>query len=234
MSKKFISILIFFALTTIHIVFLFIYIRNLNMSIEQISHESIEKTLHKVANDFYRFKDYNIHSKIIETQKDSKGNIIVTQYNMNEVYHLASKMEEYLSKLFLEEEQISLKPYQLINIEKHQKQGILLLIPLGMITQNPLINHFGPKIPVVIHFMDTFLTQVQTKVTNYGINNALMEIILHIKIKYETIGLKKSVKEEIDYDYLIDSRIIQGNVPNWYAGTYEKRSAFYEIQKEKE
>ena len=231
MSKNTVSIVIFLILMVTHVALFLFNITDLNNSIERISSDSIEKTLNKIANDFNLYKDKNIHFKIIEIQKDSKGQITSMNYNMDEVYQIARKMEEHLSNRFLKEEQISLKPYQLTNRISHQHQGILLLIPLGMITQNPLINNLGPKIPVVIHFMDTFLAQVQTKVTNYGINNALMEIILHIKIKYEIIGFKKSVKKEIEYNYLIDSRIIQGSVPNWYAGTYEKHSAFYEFPK---
>ena len=223
--------MLFFALIIMNTVIILFSFKNLNRSIEQIASDSIEKTLNNVANDFYLFKDNDINSKIIEIQKDSKGKITTMKYNMDEVYHLASKMEGHLSKRFLEEEKISLEPYHLKYKIGKKKQGIVLLIPLGMITQNPLLNNFGPKIPVVIHFMDTFLTQVQTRVTNYGLNNALMEIILHIKMKYEVIGFKKSVKEEIEYDYLIDSRIIQGSVPNWYAGAYEKHSNLYTFQK---
>ena len=77
--------------------------------------------------------------------------------------------------------------------------------------------------------MDTFFTQIKTKVTDYGLNNALIEIYLNIKIHYKIIGISETDDETLEYDILLDSRIIQGNIPNWYAGSYEKRSKITEM-----
>lgn len=210
------------ALIMIHSIFLLSATNLITPGIEQISHASIEKTLYRITNHFSTYSKDHIEQDIVEIKKDSNGRIISMNYNMHKVYELASEIEENISNKFAEEEIISLKPYQLSYQKQSNNQGILILVPIGMITNTPTINNLGPKIPVVIHFMDTFLSQVKTKTTSYGMNNALMEIILCIKLKYEIIGVQNMKYEEIEYEYLIDSRIIQGEIPKWVSGSYEK------------
>ena len=72
-------------------------------------------------------------------------------------------------------------------------------------------------------------SHLNTKVTSYGINNALLEIYLQVTISYEIILPVTAHKETLEYELLIDAGLIQGKVPNWYANSFETQSAFLEL-----
>ena len=79
------------------------------------------------------------------------------------------------------------------------------------------------------HFLDSVFTNVKTRITDYGINNALLEIYLQVTIYYEIILPVTAHKETLEYELLIDAGLIQGKVPNWYANSFETQSAFLEL-----
>ena len=102
-------------------------------------------------------------------------------------------------------------------------------MPLGVVSNSVFFANLGPKIPVYLHFIDSVLTQVKTKVTDYGINNALLEVYLNVTISYEIISPVTETKKTLDYQLLMDSKVIQGRVPNLYPGLFESQTTFFEV-----
>lgn len=99
---------------------------------------------------------------------------------------------------------------------KMQKKGVLFEIPSGVVFQNALLSNLGPKIPVKLSFVGDIISNINTKVTNYGINNALIEINLNIKVT-EKVILPISINEvEIELSVPVALKLIQGNIPNYY------------------
>ena len=106
---------------------------------------------------------------------------------------------------------------------------LLLNIPIGMASNSPFLNNFGPKIPIGIQYIDTVFTQVKTNIQAYGINNALIEIYLDISLTYEIISPVTKENEELKYSLLIDSVIVNGVVPNLYGKTFESKTVFFNV-----
>ena len=52
--------------------------------------------------------------------------------------------------------------------------------------------------------------------TNYGINNALVEIYLEVSLKYDLITPVQMQSQSLDFNVLLGAKIINGTVPNWY------------------
>ena len=77
--------------------------------------------------------------------------------------------------------------------------------------------------------MNSVFTNVQTRITDYGINNAMLEIYLHVTISYEVVLPVTTKEEEKSYEFLLDTQLIQGEVPDWYNKNYEAETTFFEL-----
>lgn len=112
---------------------------------------------------------------------------------------------------------------------KITNDGYLLEIPIGYITNSPLLVNLGPKIPVKISATDVVLGDVQTKITEFGINNAMLEIYLNFEIKYNTTLPLKEETKKAKYRALVASKVINGRIPDFYNGTINKKSNTFNL-----
>ena len=101
--------------------------------------------------------------------------------------------------------------------KENLKKGIIFRIPSGIVFNNSLLTNIGPKIPVRFTLVGDVLSGINTKVTNYGINNALLEVSVNIKLTLKVI-LPISTKEvNVETNVPLAIKMIQGNVPNYYS-----------------
>ena len=101
--------------------------------------------------------------------------------------------------------------------KENLKKGIIFRIPSGIVFNNSLLTNIGPKIPVRFTLVGDVLSGINTKVTNYGINNALLEVSVNIKLTLKVM-LPISTKEvNVETNVPIAIKMIQGNVPNYYS-----------------
>lgn len=104
-------------------------------------------------------------------------------------------------------------------------EGYILNIPIGYITNSPLLLNLGPKIPIKIVTTDVALGSVNTSIREFGINNALIEIYINIEIETNAILPLKTGTTKDNYQILVASKIITGKVPNFYGGYFSKESS---------
>lgn len=102
------------------------------------------------------------------------------------------------------------------------KKGIFYEIPVGVVFNNSLLANLGPKIPIKFSLISNVITDIKTNITNYGINNALLESKLNIKIQGKVILPITSKLVEIEYNMPIITKIIQGSIPNYFLNTIKK------------
>ena len=100
----------------------------------------------------------------------------------------------------------------------------MLKLPFFIGNKNPLLVNLGPKIYIPLNFSGALLTNLKTKIKDYGLNNALVEIYVTIKINIDILYPYNKNKEEINYDVLIASSIINGRVPSFYGGVIDTKS----------
>ena len=122
----------------------------------------------------------------------------------------------------------NLKQLELGNINEYNelKKGVVLEIPLGQIYNNFLLNNKGPKIPVKLKIIGDMEMETKTKVTNYGINSALIEISLETRIKEKVILPITSKEIEVTQSTPIAIKLVQGTVPNYYSNGINKFETF--------
>ena len=126
--------------------------------------------------------------------------------------------------------------YLLLNeISKKVKKTInddetmILKLPLAIGTNNTFLVNLGPKVTIKIAYINSVLTNVYTKITNYGLNNALVEAYIKITIDGQIITPVTTNKASIEYDMLISSKVINGRVPEFYGGYLTTNSSILDI-----
>lgn len=91
-----------------------------------------------------------------------------------------------------------------------------LTMPLGVIFQNPLLNHMGPRVPIKVEMVGAVVSDVVTKTTAFGINNSLIEVL--IKTQLKVVVMIPFYEEEITlvtHTPLV-IKMVQGEVPHFY------------------
>lgn len=96
------------------------------------------------------------------------------------------------------------------------KKGIIFEIPSGLVFQNAFFSNLGPTIPIKLSLVGDIISEVNTQVTNYGINNALIEVRICIKLTEQVILPLTTNRIEIESSVPIALKLIQGTVPNYY------------------
>lgn len=107
---------------------------------------------------------------------------------------------------------------------RYMSEGYIMEVPIGYITSNPLFVNLGPKIPIKIMATDVVYGNVKTRITEYGINNAMVEVYLELNIKINVALPIVHETYSFSYNYLLASKIINGKVPDFYGGIIDKKS----------
>ncbi len=155
------------------------------------------------------------------TTKDTNGNIVSIDFNsaiVNKILSTSTKEVEQNLR-YIEEgrlEELELSDHLLLEYQK--KKGLFYAIPLGVVFENPILSNFGPKIPFQFHFVGSITSTIETKITNYGINNAMIEVYVHLFVQLEVLLPFLSKQVEVDTLVPIALKLMPGNIPEYYAG----------------
>lgn len=156
------------------------------------------------------------------TNKNGDGSVSSIDFNsivVNKIYSKVSKnVKTYLNKLEKGEiSDLGLSDNTLFNVsEKDLKNGIIYEIPSGIIFKNALLENIGPKIPVKLSFLGNVTTDIVTNISDYGINNAIVEIGIKIVVIEQVILPFNTSQVEIETIIPITIKLVQGTVPNYY------------------
>ena len=151
---------------------------------------------------------------------NSKDLYRVTKNDKNEITMI--DYDSYLVNLFLKDISNNIS----IALDEEEKD-IAFYVPMGTIFKNPLLNSKGPKLPVRIEMLGSVNTNIETKVKDYGINNSLIEMYIHVVVKEKVMLPVISSDIKIENNFPISYKIIAGKVPNYYGNGISKSSGLY-------
>ncbi len=97
-------------------------------------------------------------------------------------------------------------------------------MPSGIVTNNALLSNLGPKIPVKFELVGDVISNIDTKITNYGINNAMIEISVNVQLNEQIILPFISKRISYTTNIPIAIKLIQGTIPNYYFNGMNKSS----------
>lgn len=180
--------------------------------------------VNNIINEYSLKEDYDTIKNILIINKNKNNEIIDIDFDLTSLYnfsgHITDELKNDLSNLELGKTNMDYYDEYLSS----NKDYFVLMVPYGISSNNIYFSNLGPKIPVKVKFVGSILTGVKTKVTDYGINNSLIEVFTTINITSLTITPVASKRNSRDFEILAASKIIEGKVPEIYGGILEKSS----------
>ena len=202
-------IIITFCLILFFVAILFIiYSSLLAPKIKKISKEYVKKEVYSVIYNAIYNDNKIMTDDLFDIYQNSNEEILYVNFNVNKSYNYLKQITNNIKN--------NIKP---INIE----------VPLFVVSNNPIISNLGPVINIQAKFVNSLSTNVYTKITDYGLNNALVEAYVKIDIDALIITPVNQESQKFTYDLLISSKIINGKVPSLYGGEFLTKSNLLNI-----
>lgn len=164
--------------------------------------------------------------ELVDITKNNNDEIQLITYNSNNVLSILNNITNSIQEKILLVENGRLNDMDLpIYYNKDKlKKGIIYEIPVGLITNNVFLSNLGAKIPVRYKMIGDVISNISTTVSSYGINNALIEVDIHVEvsmlINLPFITNRITISNKIP----LSIKVIQGVVPNYYLGKFTTNS----------
>lgn len=188
-----------------------------------------------VVNDAYTAKEYDMNeNKLFEIIQGSDGEIKTIIYDTMAVNTLLNSITD---KVYDDFNKLESGDIESLNIRENiltnsatniGSEGIILEIPSGIILDNYLFSNLGPKIPIKISLTGEFESHISTEVKEYGINNALIEMYIDIRVTEQVTVPFLSEKIIIENQIPISLNVINGKIPDYYLNGFDKQSNIYQ------
>lgn len=202
--------------------------KNLEKSITDYATIETKRVATAILNDVIRNCNFS-EENLYEIVKNNTQEIELINYNSKEVNNILSKINKKITKKLLELERgetqnISLSDGLKGKSYTYLKNGVVCDIPVGSLTGNSLLINTTMTIPLRFSFVGSVKSNLDVKVTSYGLNNALVELSIIAEIT-EQITLPHTSKEvKVSSSIPIVTELIQGKIPYYYQGGLEKNS----------
>ena len=168
--------------------------------------------------DFALKDSYNTVNKIVNS---AVNNVIENNFNMDELFILLNDKDGNVISIDFDSIMLN-KVITLISLEIEKQLYNMeekdYKIPFTVIFKNNFLNNIGPKVPIKVKLIGGIINNFETKVTNYGINNALIELCLKLELRISVALPFVSDDVVISNVYPLALKLINGNIPEYYAG----------------
>ena len=179
------------------------------------------KKLNPKLNDYIDFlvKD-EIYKKVI------KSNNFITNEEINDILYIDKNNSNEIVYLDYDID----KTYKLLNkyidsLKKDNSKSKILTVPFFIASDNIIISSLGPKIKFKYEIIDNVKGKIKTKVTDFGVNNALVEMYFELEIGYLVVIPMNKKESVLKTEILISSKVINGKVPTFYGKNIFKESS---------
>ena len=115
-----------------------------------------------------------------------------------------------------------------ITLEKYNLDESYFYIPSGIIFNTTMLNNIGPRIPINLEIISSVNPNLKTEVTEYGINNSLIEVYIHVIVDVKMILPMYSNTMQIVVVVPLAVKLIQGEVPKYYQRGYASSTLFFD------
>lgn len=179
------------------------------------------KKLNPKLNDYIDFLVKNeIYKKVI------KSNNFITNEEVNDILYIDKNKSNEIVYLDYDMD----KTYKLLNkyidsLKKDNSKSKILTVPFFIASYNIIISSLGPKIKFKYEIIDNVKGKIKTKVTDFGVNNALVEMYFELEIGYLVVIPMNKKESVLKTEILISSKIINGKVPTFYGKNIFKESS---------
>ncbi|MGG1292177.1 sporulation protein YunB [Bacillus smithii] len=171
----------------------------------------------KVAN----VMDINDIIEIVPNRDQSKSS--TTRLNTEIINRILGEVTNQVQNNLREAEKGKLEPLDYADVKLDPQQskkleGIVFSVPLGQATNNAILGNLGPNVPVRFHAVGDVRSDVKSTVRPYGINNAYVEVAIHVQVNVQIIIPFSTKTTKVEQDIPVAMGIIQGDVPQFFGG----------------
>lgn len=161
-------------------------------------------------------------NEIIEDLPSESDYMVTTKFNTEIINQVRAEttalVKEHLE--LAEQGDLTMLP-DLENIEYNVQEiqdgdGIVFFVPLAQALNIPLLGNLGPKVPIRFHIIGNVNSNVSTNFKEFGINNALVEVTIHVKVNVQIIVPFASKSSTVEQEIPVAIGLIRGQVPNIY------------------
>ena len=158
-----------------------------------------------------------ISDDLYEINMDGNDEIKMITYNSYEVTKLINKVTSNVEDKIRQIETGKINYYG----ENDELGGVIAEIPMGVIFGNAMLSNIGPKINVRLNMLGDIVSNVETEVKPYGINNAYVELRIFLEVSARIVLPFASEKVVISNVIPLSMNIVQGNIPEAYISSYK-------------
>lgn len=185
-----------------------LYLKKFNKFIEENNQILIKKEINNIVRSNY----VNISSDLYNIIYNDKNEIVNIDLNANDINkYLSSYLSIINDKLNNTNYKYLNKYYNLLKTNNKT----YFLLPIGIISDNPLFFNTGPKIILYYDLLNIPTIKVVVKLKNYGLNNALIETYLLIHVDQSVLKPILTTVSTYEYSFLVSSKMINGRVSSF-------------------
>ncbi|MBM7580561.1 sporulation protein YunB [Jeotgalibacillus terrae] len=161
-------------------------------------------------------------NEIIENVPTDSAEMVTTKFNTEIINRVLSETTELVQEQLraIERGDTSvLKSLTELDLEVEDAgnlEGIVYTVPLGQATGNALLGNLGPKVPIRFHAVGSVTSDIQSEIDEFGINNALVKVNIHLIVKVQIIVPFATEETTIEQNIPVAMGLIQGQVPEIY------------------
>lgn len=160
----------------------------------------------------------NIGDNLYVINKDSNNEIKMITYNSFEVTKLINQVTTNIENMISDIENGKMDYY---GNTLNKENGVIAEIPFGVIFGNSLLANVGPKIKLRLNLLGDIISNIETEIKPYGINNAYVEVRIHLTVTARIVLPFVSEKVVISNVIPLSMNIVQGNIPEAYISSYK-------------
>ena len=193
-----------------------------------------QKPIKYVSNFFLNYASMEAEKQISTIINDSSSTEEFKRISYDELYYITKNSNNEIEmidyNLATVNEFLDIVTFKIQDSLKEMEEKVVLEIPFGIIMNNPFFNNLGPNIPVKLKFVSSVLTSVETKLTDYGINNSLVEIYVNIEVRAVVILPVVSKEIVVTNQVPVSYKVITGKIPEFYGiNGISKNSNLYQL-----
>ncbi len=158
-----------------------------------------------------------ISDNLYEVNKDNNDEIKMVTYNSFEVTKLINEVTSNVEGKIRKIEMGNINYYG----DKDGLGGVIAEVPIGAIFGNSMLSNIGPKIKIRMKMLGDIVSNVETEIKPYGINNAYVEMRIFLEVNARIILPFVSEKVVISNVIPISMNIVQGNIPDAYISSFK-------------
>lgn len=159
-----------------------------------------------------------IKDNLYVVNRNDNNEIEMITYNSFEVTKLINEVTFNIEKKIRDIEEGRINYY---GDSDNSNGGIIATFPFGIVYGNAFFNNIGPKINLRLEILGDIMSNIETEVKPYGINNAYIEVRIHLTLTARIVLPFVSEKVVISNVIPISMTVVHGSVPDGYIYSYK-------------